>query len=218
MGEHITLKQENCIKSIIGEVIHGLSKAEAEEIISKPNAVQELARLMLQNLATANGRFGPAIRDFEFTIPSDYDHDTQIDTFVIKTQELKTTHHMNKNLTSQNFAKATNRLKPGKTYRVRIFPILETVTSEDCMDFLKDQNVILVGAQGLTLLQDHKVNELPVGGTISFDHKDALWNDIGNYHRLLVIKKSYDDNFEFNLGIFEDHWFNTNCLLCFSEL
>ena len=164
-------------------------------------------------------RFGPAMKDFEFTVPPDYQHDTQLDTFAEKTKRLKTTYYFNDGLTSKNFAKATNKLEPGKTYRVRIFPVLETVTSEDCMTFLKKQGAILVGGQGVTLLQDQKADEFPVGKwTVSFDEKDALWEDAGGFHGVPGVFRYSDGDWEFNLGYFDYDWGDYYCLLCVTEV
>lgn len=172
-----------------------------------------------RKLAMTDQCFGPAVKDFEFTVPADYQHDTQLDTFAKKTKKLKTTYYFNDALTSKNFAKATNKLEPGKTYRVRIFPVLETVTSEDCMTFLKKQGAILVGGQGVTLLQDQKADEFPVGKwTVSFDEKDALWEDAGGDHRVPCVDRHSDGDWKFRLGCFGPDWRDAHCLLCVTEV
>lgn len=132
---------------------------------------------------TQDQRFGPAVTDFELTVPSsDY--------------------------------------KLDKKYRVRIFPILETVTSEDCMTFLEKQGAILVGGRGITLLQDQNLaEEFPVGMcTMSFDQKDALLTDSDDYHRVPGVNRYSVRDWESYLGFFEDDWFGDYCLLCFSDL
>ena len=164
-------------------------------------------------------KFGPAIKEFEFTVPADYKHDSQLDTFAKKTKKLKTTHYFNDALTSANFAKATNKLEPGKTYKVKIFLILATVTSEDCMTFLGKHNAILVGGQGITLLQDQKADKFPVGKyTVSFDQKDALWTDSDGYRRLPDVNRDSGGDWKFRLGFFEGDWSDDRCLLCFCDL
>ena len=163
--------------------------------------------------------FGAPLIDFELTVPTDYNHDTQIDTFAAKTKKLLTTHYFNKNLTSSNFAKATNKLEPGKKYRVRIFPILSTVSSVDCVIFLKKQGAILVGGQGVTLLQDQKADEFPVGKwTVSFDEKDALWTDSDGRHGVPGVHRLSGGDWGFYLGFFERDWRGDYCLLCFCDL
>ena len=181
--------------------------------------MQDLFKPILQKLAMVDQRFGPAVKEFAFTVPSDYKHDTQLDTFAKKTKKLKTTYYFNDDLTSKNFAKATNTLVPGKTYKVKIFPILATVTSDDCMNFLAKQNAILVGGQGVTVLQDQKPDEFPVGKyTVSFDQKDALWIDSGGRHRVPYVYRHSDGGWRFNLGDFEGDWDDGVCLLCFCDL
>lgn len=99
-----------------------------------------------------------------FTAPADYNHDTQVETFEKKTRKLKSTYCYNDALTSKNFSKATNKLVPGKTYAVKIFPLLEGgISSEDCLAFLASNNATLVGAQGLTALQNDQPGIFPTG-------------------------------------------------------
>lgn len=221
MIEKITSKQEDRIANLVRDAVRalGFSKDEAREIIKVGGTLQEQVKPILQKLAIGDQRFGPAVKDFEFTVPADYKHDTQLDTFAKKTEKLKTTYYFNDDLNSKNFAKATNKLEPGKKYRVRIFPILSTVTSEDCMTFLKKQRAILVGGQGVTLLQDKKADEFPVGKhTVSFDEKDALWTDSDGYHRVPCVYRPSGGDWEFRLGGFEDAWGDGGCLLCFCDL
>lgn len=221
MTEKITSKQENRIADLVRDAVRALdfSKDEAQEIIKAGGTLQEQVKPILQKLAMVDQCFGPAVKTFEFTVPADYVHDTQLDTFAKKTKKLKTTYYFNDELTSKNFAKATNKLEPGKTYKVKIFPILETVTSEDCMSFLAKQNAILVGGQGITLLQDQKADEFPVGKyTVSFDQKDALWTDSGGDHRVPFVYRFSDGDWKFSLGYFERDWCDDHCLLCFCDL
>ena len=221
MTEKITSNQENRLCDLFREGLRtlGFSKEEAQEIIKAGGKMQDLFKPILQKLAMVDQRFGPAVKEFAFTVPSDYKHDTQLDTFAKKTKKLKTTYYFNDDLTSKNFAKATNTLVPGKTYKVKIFPILATVTSDDCMNFLAKQNAILVGGQGVTVLQDQKPDEFPVGKyTVSFDQKDALWIDSDGDHRVPGVRRHSDGDWEFDLGRFGGGWHGVNCLLCFCDL
>jgi hypothetical protein len=164
-------------------------------------------------------RFGTTIVEFELTVPADYNHDTQIDTSGKKARKEKTTYYYNDDLISKNFAKATNKLVPGKTYKVKIIPILQTVTSEDCMTFLKKQNAVLVGGQGATLVYDLAKDKLPKGKyTVSFDEKEALWKDAGGYRRVPYVIADTDGDFSFNLGSFGLDWASVHCVLCFCDL
>ena len=220
MTEKITSNQENRIADLVRDAVRALSfsKDEAQEIIKAGGTLQEQVKPILQKLAMVDQRFGPAVKDFEFTVSADYVYDTQLDTFAKKTKKLKTTYYFNDALTSANFAKATNKLEPGKTYRVRVFPILQTVTSDDCMTFLKKQGAILVGGQGITLLQVNKPNEFPVSKwTVSFDEKNVLWEDAGGGHRVPGVDRRSDGDWGFSLGYFEGGWLDDHCLLCFCD-
>lgn len=220
MTEKITSNQENRLCDLFREGLRtlGFNKDEAQEIIKAGGKMQGEFKPILQKLAMVDQRFGPAVKEFEFTIPADYKHDSQLDTFAKKTKKLSTTYYFNDALTSTNFAKATNKLEPGKTYKVKIFPILSQVSSEDCMNFLAKQNAILVGGQGLTLLQENKADALPVGKwTVSFDQKDALWEDSDGDHRVPSVSADSDGDFEFDLGYFARDGNDDYCLLCFCD-
>lgn len=218
--QSITSQQENRLADLFREGLRalGLTKDEAQEIIKAGGKMQEKIKPILQKLAIVDQRFGPAINEFEFTVPSDYKHDSQLDTFVKKTKKLKNTNDFNDALTSENFAKATNELESGKTYKVKIFPILAKVTSEDCINFLEKKNTILVGAQGITLLQEKKSDVFPKGKwTVSFDEKDALWEDPSGSLRVPHVYAYLDGDFYFNLGYFELDWSVGCCLLAFCD-
>jgi hypothetical protein len=220
MTEKITSKQENRLCDIFREGLRTLSftKNEAQEIIEAGGKMQEQFKPILQKLAIVDQRFGLAIKEFEFMVPADYKHDSQLDTFAEKTKKLSTTYCFNDNLSSKNFVKATNKLEPGKTYKVKIFPILSRVSSEDCMNFLAKQNAIFVGGQGLTLLQENKPEEFPKGKwTVSFDKKDTLWKDSVGDHRVPCVGADSDGGFAFGLGRFEGVWSDVSCLLCFCD-
>jgi len=198
------------------------TKEEAQQIIEKGDLLQaEMNTTMgafLKKYAIMDQGFGSAIKEFDLTVPADYNHDTIIDDQKKKLKKLKNTYGYNDDLTSTNFAKATNKLVPGKTYKVKIFPILESVTSEDCMTFLKKQHAILVGGQGVLLANDLKGDEFPIGKwTVSFDEKESLWKDSDGDHRVPDVHRLSDGDRVFNLGIFELDWGGGVCLICFCD-
>ncbi|MDP3974992.1 MAG: hypothetical protein Q8P88_01755 [Candidatus Jorgensenbacteria bacterium] len=84
------------------------------------------------------------VKEFLLTVPEGYDHATQLARFAKEYREKF--YYWNDNITDRNFAQATQKLVPGKTYTAKIFGIKETATSEDCLALLKSQNAILVGA------------------------------------------------------------------------
>jgi len=200
MPEKITLKQENRIVDLVKD------------------AVRSLVKLFLKKRTISDKRFGPVICKSKFTVPVDYVHAEQIDRFGKKVKGLKTTYYYNDNLTSANFAKATNKLVPGKTYLVKIFPILATVPIEDILAFLRKQKAVLVGGQGLTLVSELQPEFFPKGKwTVSFDEKDALWKDSDGDRRVPLVHANTDGGFKFSLGFFEYGWNEVPCLLCFCD-
>jgi len=212
---------EDCFTGIDLDTL-GLSKEEAQMLIEKGDIMQgELKQFilaLLKKYAVIDQRFGAALAEFDLTVPTDYNHDTVIDDQKKKLKKLKTTYYYNDDLNSKNFAKATNKLVPGKTYIVKIFPILESVTSEDCMTFLKKQRAILVGGQGVLLANDLKGDEFPIGKwTVSFDEKEALWKDSVGLHRVPFVHRRSDGDRKFLLGNFEGDWVGGPCLLCFCD-
>jgi hypothetical protein len=221
MTEKITDGQKKQISRFFEDALDvlGFSKEEAQEIIKAGGVMQNEIKPILQKLAIADKRFGPAVKEFELTVPVGYSHDTQIDTSGKKVKKEKTTYYYNNDLTSKNFAKATNKLVPGKTYKVKIFPILQTVTSEDCMTFLKKQNAVLVGGQGATLVYDLAKDQLPKGKwTVSFDEKEALWEDADGNRGVPSVCAYTVGDFKFHLGFFGSGWYSDDCVLCFCDL
>lgn len=225
MTTKITSNQENRICDLYRDAIRkmGLSKDDAQEVISSGNVLQADATVSIKKLLITNKKldkkFGFAVNKFEFTVPTDYNSDTQIDTFVEKVKGLRTTYFCNNDLTSKNFPKVTNKLEPGKTYKVEIIPILRIVTSNECMKFLEKKNSLLVGGQGLTLVFDLKKEEFRKGKwTVSFDKKENLWKDSGGNHRVPGVSARTDDGFQFNIGRFGIDWRGLGCLLCVSEV
>lgn len=203
----------------------GFPREGAQEIIEKSNLFKTDLNAAITGLLKKHSiidqRFGLPLAEFDFTVPQEYNHDKHLDEFQKCTKKLKTTYYFNEALNSKNYAKATNKLEPGKTYKVKIFPILETVTSEDCMNFLRKQNAILVGGQGVTLLYDDPTarEQFPIGKwTVSFDQKDALWKDSDGDHRVPRVYRRSDGDWEFYLGVFEGVWRAVHCLLCFCDL
>ncbi len=217
MTEKITSNQENRIMDLTRDMVRGLNltKDEAQEIIEKGGLLQEQIKPIFQKLVIVDNRFGPAIKEFDVTIPADYNPANCIDVYAKKVKGLKTTYYYNDALTSANFPNPSNTLQPGKTYTVKLIPILETVTSEDCLIHLAKQNARLVGAQGLPVIDTQK---LPKGKWyVSFDQKENLWKDSDGYHWVPYVFADGVGDFEFSLGCFGDGWAAGLVLLCFCD-
>jgi hypothetical protein len=221
MTDKITQNQIFEIDYVIMEAVitADLTTDDATEILKNTDILQREVTVTLKKLAVSDKNFGPVIADFTITVPADYNHDTWIDEFADKTKGLETTHYYNEALISENFTNATTRLEPGKMYRVRIFPLLTTVTSEDCMKFLRQQRAIFVGTHGLMLVQDLIHNGIPIEKwPVSFDKKDALWTDQDNNLRVAFMRHYKDHGWRFSLGCYDDDLISNFCLLCFSDI
>ncbi|QQS60110.1 hypothetical protein IPN41_03200 [Candidatus Falkowbacteria bacterium] len=172
--------------------------------------------VLKQDFPVIDRRFGGAMTEFKFTVPSDYNHEEQLKAFGKKYK--KEFYFYNSDITDKNFAKVSNKLIPGKTYTVKIFPILQNVSSEDCMTFLKKQNAIFVGAQGISLLRDVDKEKFPIGKwTVSFDEKENLWKDADGGHGVPLVGRGSGGVWRFDLGYFGFQWGSVDCLVCFCD-
>ena len=161
-------------------------------------------------------RFAP-LTTFQFTVPKDYNHPTQLASFAKENR--KKFYFYNDNITDRNFAKVTNKLVPGKTYEAKIFKITKRVTSEDCLAFLKKtQKAIFVGAQGISVVWQQAKEQFPKEWTVSFDEKDTFGQDIFSDHRVPYVSRRVDGGWRFGLGSFECNWHAGYCLLCLFDL
>ena len=223
MTEKITpmsSKQENHIVDLFRIALRNLNfnKDEGQEIIGDGGSLQLAVKPILKKMAISEKRIGAPLAEFDLTVPSDYDHEKQIDQSGKKARKEKTTYYYNNALTSKNFAKATNKLEPSKTYSVKIFPILSAISSEDCLAFLRKQRAILVGAQGMMLVYDLHKDQFPKGKwSVSFDEKEALWTDAGGRLRVPFVCAYADGDFSFDLDSFVGAWGADYCLVCFCD-
>ena len=164
---------------------------------------------------------------FEVTVPEGYDHTTRLDTFremhqpEVETEERKKQfHYYNPNITDANYGMATTKLVPGWKFQVKVFGIRrsKSVTSDECLDKVRLENGVHVGAQGASLAYEQGKANLPKGKWhASFDEKEALWYDDGQLWVPCVYALS-DGDFQFRLGSFGRFWGDRLCLLCFCEI
>ncbi len=213
----ITPEQQTQLNRFMEDFLRklNLSKDEAQELVEKFNALKPDLEKVFRKHAISDQRFGPAVKEFDVVIPLDFNHTTCIDDNAEKVKKLKTTYYYNDVLTSKNFPNPTHTLVPGKTYTVKLIPILGRVTSDDCLAHLAKQNAILVGGQGLTVID---TAQLPKGKWyVSFDTKENLWKDFDRRHRVPSVLACVDGDFSFSLGSFEGDWDGDNCLLCFCD-
>ena len=153
------------------------------------------------------------------TVPDNYDHATRLATF--KKENEKKFYSYNDAITDKNFPKPTRILKPGDKFHVRAYKQIVSgeTTSEERMAFLAKQKVVLVGAQGASLVFEQKRDQLSKGKWYaSFDEKDKLWKDADGYHRVPDVRALSGGGFRFSLGDFEDAWDVGDAFLCFCDI
>ncbi|MEK7607453.1 MAG: hypothetical protein AAB484_00810 [Patescibacteria group bacterium] len=156
------------------------------------------------------------VGEFSVVVPEGYDHATHLAKFSYAHR--KEFNYYSDTITDKNYSKATTKLVAGRKFKVKVFQIKETVTSTDCLGFLKNQKAVLVGAHGASLAYEQRKNQLPVNRwSVSFDEKKALWQDADGHHRVPCVCRSSYVDFKFYLGFFENDWHDSYCLLCFCD-
>ena len=200
----LTLKKAGFDDELIQQVINSKGNKHAKAMYSA-----------VTGGAQADSRF-ELINTFSIVVPQGYAHATRLASF--NKEHRKEFYSYNDAITDKNYAKATTKLEPGRKLKVKVFQIKERVTSDDCLTQLRSQKAILVGAQGASLAYEQKKDELPVDRwSVSFDEKDALWEDGDGRHRVPHVYRFSGGNFEFGLGFFERGWSVGRCLPCFCD-
>ena len=141
---------------------------------------------------------------FDLVVPAGYEHATRLVAF--KVAHRSEFDDYDPNITDEHFKRATTKLAPDRKFRVKVFQITEIVSSEDCLTFLRSQKAVLVGAQGVTLAHEFAKNMPRDSWYISFDKKDALWEDSGGRHRVPYVLCSSSGRHELRLTSFESDW------------
>ncbi len=179
------------------------------------NNLSRKRREELSGSVSLNTRF-QLVKTLDIIVPNDYVHQTHLATFA--EAHRSEFYYFNEGITDENFSRVTTQLKLGQRLKVDVFQIKQTVTSEDCLAFLKSQQAILTGAQGVSLVYEQKREELSKGRWhVSFDEKNALWKDAAGFHRVPRITAFSDGDFGFHLGSFEVDWYGIHCLLSFRD-
>lgn len=201
----------------------GLTSAIAQEVItSKGNQRAKAMMAAIEVRAPEKPREEKEkphfkfVTSFDVAVAANYDHATRLDTF--KRGHGEEFYFYNADITDEHFTKATTKLAPGRKLVVKIFQITRRVSSEECLAFLKTQKAVLVGAQGATLAYGEGKDQLPKGRWhISFDEKEALWEDAIGCHRVPYVSAGSGGDFWFRLGSFGGDWRGGGCLLCFCD-
>lgn len=161
--------------------------------------------------------FGNATATTEAVVPKNYSHANQLTSL---NEQTRVDSSYSKILNDINFSKTTNKLLPGKTYRLEIIPIVDRTTSDLCIRFQKERNAIFAGAQGLAFAQKHYPEIFPINKwVISFDKKEALWENTAGEHMLPLVRRMGVNNWKVELASFNVTWLASDFfLLCFFEI
>ena len=175
----------------------GLTPEIAQEVInSKGNKKAKAMVAAVWQESKKDDRF-QSVSSFDIIVPEDYDHATHLDAF--KRERGKEFYYYNDAITDENFGKASIKITPGRKFKVEVFQITKTMSSEACLKFLAEQGAILTGAQGASLVYEQAKDKLPKGRWhVSFDKKDCLWVDSGGRHRVPFVDACSDGDFKFN--------------------
>lgn len=107
-------------------------------------------------------------QSFRITIPLDYNHESQFDdsfNAILRSMAKKDEKYLippprdlpKRHFTNERFGQVTHKLVPRKTYKVILFDIDgengEEISTQDCLAFLRKRKSYLVGAHGLTIIQ-----------------------------------------------------------------
>lgn len=126
----------------------------------------------LENDILMDVRF-ESVQEFDLVVPDHYNHSTYLSYFQAK--YARDFERYDSNLTDEKFNKTSAKLKPGQKIKVKIIQLNENVSGKNCMAFLKKENAILVGTQGLALFYElTKGQGLIEGWFFSLDEVDNL--------------------------------------------
>lgn len=117
-------------------------------------------------------------KEFQVIVPEGYSHRVQLRWF--KRQYEKDFYFFRQEITDKNYSKVTGRFVPEEAYAIKLFQV-EDATPEECLAFLKAEDAILVGAQGLSLVWELKKEEFPEESWVeSFDEPSNLYHSLGD--------------------------------------
>lgn len=160
----------------------------------------------------------PIIFPDAIVVPEDFDHTRCLATF--REDCGSQFGYFNPNSTDANFAKATTKLTPGRKFRLKLIPIKSgkvVASSDDCLARLKQEQAVLTGAQGLTLVYRQAKGKLPKGKYYpSFDEEKAL-PVVDGYHRVPYLGVYSGGDFDWSLGNFEYSWYDDGVLVCLCD-
>lgn len=135
------------------------------------NRITDNPKLILKKTGI---KFGDPSIEFTITVPNDYNFNTIIDTFVAK---YSSTVSIIGAFTDRNFSKSSNNFIPGKKYNIKLVPLNNKETTEECMQYLITKKALFVNAQGLLMLFMNYADKMATSTwIISLDYKDSLFS------------------------------------------
>jgi len=194
-----------------------LSTKSAQWVIQNTKEAIKIASKTWEEHYVKNNVF-KFITEFVIIVSNDYKHSTYIKSFRKKYKS--GLYYSNSNITDKNFKNPSRILKPGDIFICKIFSQIKSdkITSEEKLAFLKLQNAVFLGAQGICLVYEQGRDKLLKGKSYSsFDEKERLWEDHNGYHRVPNIGVDLDGGFGFYISIFGNDCKPSTTLLCFCE-
>lgn len=157
------------------------------------------------------------------TVPYDYDHINQLNTLHIRYLKDRKLVYYDSDIIYRNFPYPTRIMNPGDKFRVRAFKPISgcTITSKECLDFLRKEKAVFTGAQGASLVLLDQKRELLRENIryASLDEENCLWTTIFGQHKMPVVHAlAYGGfGFRFYLDCFERVLNDDDAFFCFSE-
>lgn len=155
------------------------------------------------------------------TVPEDYRHATQLDSF--RSTYRGHFDYYDDGVTGAQFPNPSCVLMPGASLSVRVFGLrvlpgmsaaklgiteverckASVTTIEECITFLNNQKAVCVGAQGASLIWEQKREQLLPGyAIISFDEPKALLKQHNQYYApYLVRSDEFSDGSGYDFGL-----------------
>jgi hypothetical protein len=206
-----TIERVQNKESLFNSVLKKLVNSSEEELSNFLND----KRMVVDSLAD---KFY-VIKEFYITVPLDYDPKKHLKNFAKKYK--KDFLGYNDNITDQKeYSNPSYDLIPGKRYKVIIWGINKGMiaTYLECLQLLSDNNVLLTGAPGISLVFQQAKDKLPIGKwTFSYDKEDKLWKDTHGYHRVPGICRYSDGDYFFYLNYFGNDRADLDCLHGFGD-
>jgi hypothetical protein len=141
-----------------------------------------------------------------------YQHGQQLAKFIsLETKGFKVVCDL---ITDSNFRHVSEILVPGKAYKAKIWTIHKgknTVATE-VMQFLKSNNVLFTGAQGISLAWSLHKDKFPNGKWIaSMDEQSGLCQDENGKYRIPGIARNPNGDLGFGLTFYDSVFYDNYC-------